>query len=108
MKTHSLKIYALKMFTECVLWNLIHNNWFIKIYIFNVNKFWANSGLQSSLKQVKLFMQQLSFKVNKILKQKESLLSFYKELLTISWTEWDCRQKKELYKLLIKKKENLF
>jgi len=53
-------------------------------------------------------MQQLSFKVNEILKQKESSLSFYKELLIISWAEWDCRQKKELYKLLIKKREDLF
>ncbi len=52
-------------------------------------------------------MQWLSLKVNKILKQKESSLSFYKELLIISWVKWDYRQKKELYKLFIKEKEDL-
>jgi len=26
LKTHSLEIYTLEMLTECVLWNLIHNN----------------------------------------------------------------------------------
>ncbi len=108
MKTHLLEIYALRMFIEYILQNLIYNNWFMKAYIFNVNEFWANSELQSSLKWAKLSMQQLSFKVNEILKQKESSLSFYKELLIISWAEWDCRQKKELYKLLIKKREDLF
>ncbi len=108
MKTHSLKTYALKMFTECVLWNLIYNNWFIKAYIFNVDEFWANSELQSSLKWAKLFVQQLSSEVNKIFKQKKSSLSFYKELLIISWVKWDCRQKKELYKLLIEEREDLF
>ncbi len=108
LKTHLLKTYTLKMLTEYVLWNSIHNNWFIKAYIFNANEFWASSELQSSLKQAKLSVQQLNFKINEILEQKESLLSFYKELSIISWVKWDCRQKKELYKLLIKKKEDLF
>ncbi len=49
----------------------------------------------------------MSFKVDEILKQKESSLSFYKELLIISWVKWDYRQKEELYKLLIEKKEDL-
>ena len=52
-------------------------------------------------------MQQLSLEVNEILKQKESLLSFYEELLIISWAKWDCRQKKGLHKLLVEKKEDL-
>ncbi len=26
LKTHLLETYALEMFTECILWNLIHNN----------------------------------------------------------------------------------
>ncbi len=26
LKTHSLETYALEMFTECVLWNLIYDN----------------------------------------------------------------------------------
>ena len=39
LKTHSLKTYTLKMFTECVLWNLIYNNWLIKAYIFNADEF---------------------------------------------------------------------
>ncbi len=107
MKTHLLKTYALEMLTEHVLQNLIHNNQFVKAYIFNVNEFWINSELQSSLKWAKLSVQQLSLKVDEIFKQKESSLSFYKELLIISWVEWDCRQKEELYKLLIKKKEDL-
>ncbi len=55
----------------------------MKAYIFNVNEFWVNSELQGSLKWAKLFVQQLSFKVNEILKQKESSLSFYKELSII-------------------------
>ena len=50
---------------------------------------------------------QLSLKVDEIFKQKESSLSFYKELSIISWAEWDCRQKKELYKLLVEKREDL-
>jgi len=54
LKTHLLKIYALRMFTECVLQNLIHNNQFVKVHIFNVNEFWVNSELQSSLKWAKL------------------------------------------------------
>ncbi len=54
LKTHSLKTYALEMFAECVLQNLIHSNWLIKAYIFDVNEFWANSELQSSLKWAKL------------------------------------------------------
>jgi len=107
LKTHSLKTYALEMFVECVLQNLIHSNWLMKAYIFNVNEFWANSDLQSSLKWAKLSVQWLSLKVDEILKQKESSLSFYKELLIISWVKWDHRQKKELYKLLIKEKEDL-
>jgi len=107
LKTHLLKTYALEMFAECVLQNLIYSNWLIKAYIFNVNEFWANSELQSSLKWAKLSVQWLSLKVDEILKQKESSLSFYKELLIISWVKWDHRQKKELYKLLIKKKEDL-
>ncbi len=107
MKTHSLETYALEMLTEHVLWNLIHNNWFVKAHIFNVNEFWASSELQSSLKQAKLSVQQLSSEVDEILKQKESSLSFYKELSIISWVKWDCRQKKELHKLLVEKKEDL-
>jgi len=39
LKTYLLEIYALEMFTEYVLQNLIHNNWFVKAYIFNVNEF---------------------------------------------------------------------
>jgi len=108
LKTHSLEIYALKMLTECVLWNLIYNNQLVKAHIFNVNEFWASSELQSSLKWAKLFVQQLSFKVDKIFKQKESSLSFYEEFLIISWVKWDHRQKKELHKLLIEKKEDFF
>jgi len=108
LKTHLLKTYALEMFIECVLWNLIHNNQFVKAHIFDINEFWASSGLQSSLKWAKLSVQQLSFKVDEILKQKESSLSFYEELLIISWVEWDCRQKEELYKLLVEEKEDLF
>ncbi len=84
LKTHSLKTYALKMFTECVLQNLIHDNQLMKAHIFNVNEFWASSELQSSLKQAKLSVQQLSLKVDEILEQKESSLSFYKELSIIS------------------------
>ncbi len=80
----------------------------MKTYIFNVNEFWANSELQSSLKQAKLSVQQLSSEVDEILEQKKSSLSFYKELLTISWVKWNYRQKEELYKLLIEKKEDLF
>ncbi len=80
----------------------------MKTYIFDVNKFWANSELQSSLKQAKLSVQQLSSEVDEILEQKKSSLSFYKELLTISWVKWNHRQKEELYKLLIEKKEDLF
>jgi len=80
----------------------------VKAHIFDVNEFWANSELQSSLKQAKLSVQQLSSEVNEILKQKESSLSFYEELSIISWAEWDYRQKEELYKLLIKKREDLF
>ncbi len=108
LKTHSLETYALKMFTECVLQNLIHDNWFVKAHIFNVNEFWVNSGLQSSLKQAKLSVQWLSLKVDKILEQKESSLSFYEELLIISWVKWNHKQKKELHKLLIEKREDLF
>jgi len=79
----------------------------VKAHIFDVNEFWASSGLQSSLKWAKLSVQQLSSKVDEILEQKESSLSFYEELLTISWAEWDHRQKEELHKLLVKKKEDL-
>jgi len=107
LKTYSLETYALKMLTECVLQNLIHDNQLIKAHIFDADEFWANSGLQSSLKWAKLSVQQLSLKVDEILKQKESSLPFYKELLTISQIKWDCRQKEELYKLLVKKKEDL-
>ena len=57
LKTHSLEIYALKMFTECILWNSIHNNQLMKAHIFDVNEFWTNSELQSSLKQAKLSVQ---------------------------------------------------
>jgi len=87
LKTHLLKTYTLKMLTEHVLWNLIYNNWFVKAHIFNVNEFWASSELQSSLKWAKLFVQWLSSEINEILKQKESLLFFYEELLIISWAE---------------------
>ncbi len=107
LKTHSLETYALEMLTEHVLWNLIYNNWLIKAYIFDVNKFWASSELQSSLKWAKLSVQQLSSEVDKILKQKESLLSFYEELSIISWVKWNCRQKEELHKLLVEEKEDL-
>ncbi len=79
LKTHSLETYALEMFTEHVLQNLIHDNQLVKAHIFDVNEFWASSELQSSLKWAKLSVQQLSLKVNKILKQKESSLSFYKD-----------------------------
>ncbi len=108
MKTYSLETYALEMLTECVLQNLIHNNWLIKAHIFNADEFWASSGLQSSLKQAKLSVQQLSSEVDKILKQKELSLSFYEELSTISWIKWNHRQKEGLHKLLIEKKEDLF
>jgi len=107
LKTHSLRTYTLEMLTEHVLQNLIHNNWFVKAHIFNADEFWASSELQSSLKWAKLSVQQLSSEVDEILKQKESSLSFYKELLIISWAEWNCRQKEELYKLLVEKKEDL-
>jgi len=91
LKTHLLETYALEMLTECVLWNLIHNNQLVKAHIFNVNEFWISSELQSSLKWAKLSVQWLSLKVDEILKQKESSLSFYKELLIISWVKWDHR-----------------
>ncbi len=107
LKTHSLETYALEMLTECVLWNLIYNNWLVKAHIFDADEFWASSELQSSLKWAKLSVQWLSLKVDEILKQKESLLSFYEELLIISWVKWDCRQKKGLHKLLVEKKEDL-
>jgi len=68
LKTYSLEIYTLEMLTEHVLWNLIYSNWLVKAHIFNVNEFWANSELQSSLKQAKLFVQWLSLKVDEILK----------------------------------------
>jgi len=107
LKTHSLKTYTLKMLIEHVLQNLIYNNQLVKAHIFNVNEFWANSELQSSLKQAKLSVLWLSSEVDEILEQKESSLSFYKEFLIISWAEWNHRQKKELHKLLVEKKEDL-
>ncbi len=57
MKTYLLKTYALKMFIECVLQNLIYNNQLIKAHIFNADEFWANLELQSSLKWIKLSVQ---------------------------------------------------
>jgi len=39
LKTYSLETYALKMLTECVLQNLIHDNQLIKVHIFDADEF---------------------------------------------------------------------